>query len=82
MIYVIVQDHAGQLYLTRGVTLSYYEFKQPYNERLTDEEWQQMLDSSPPSLPEWIIDNIPINTISGIPLIKEFTTYVNRNRDD
>ncbi len=80
LIYVIVQDHAGQLYLTRGVTLSYYEFKQPYNERLTDEEWQFMLDSSPPDFPEWISENIPLNTIKGISPIKVFAIYVNRTR--
>ncbi|MHA1827634.1 MAG: DUF3160 domain-containing protein [Candidatus Heimdallarchaeaceae archaeon] len=60
LIYVVVQDHEGKLYLTRGVSFSYYEFKQPYNQRLTDEEWQIMVDSNPPDLPSWITNNIPI----------------------
>ncbi len=64
LIYVIVQDHTGSLFLTRGVTFSYYEFLQPYDQRLTDEEWQTILDSSPPALPLWITDNIPITTDS------------------
>ncbi|UJG44231.1 MAG: DUF3160 domain-containing protein [Candidatus Heimdallarchaeum endolithica] len=63
LIYVVVQDHKGKLYLTRGVTFSYYEFKQPMNNRLTDEEWQEMLETSPPELPEWIRENLPLTTI-------------------
>ncbi|MHA1868219.1 MAG: DUF3160 domain-containing protein [Candidatus Heimdallarchaeaceae archaeon] len=60
IIYVVVQDHEGKLYLTRGVTFSYYEFKQLMNNRLTDEEWQEMLETSPPDLPAWIEQNLPI----------------------
>ncbi|MHA1222341.1 MAG: DUF3160 domain-containing protein [Candidatus Heimdallarchaeaceae archaeon] len=66
LIYVVVQDHEGKLYLTRGVTFSYYEFKQPYNNRLTDEEWQVMVDSNPPELPSWITNNIPIIIIEEV----------------
>ncbi|MHA1115519.1 MAG: DUF3160 domain-containing protein [Candidatus Heimdallarchaeaceae archaeon] len=60
LIYVVVQDHRGKLYLTRGVTFSYYEFKQSMSNRLTDEEWQEILETSPPDLPEWIQQNLPI----------------------
>ncbi len=60
IIYVVVPDHRGKLYLTIGAALSYYEFNHPISDILNDEEWQQMLDTSPPDLPEWIIDNIPI----------------------
>ncbi|MFX0015820.1 MAG: DUF3160 domain-containing protein [Promethearchaeota archaeon] len=54
VIYVIVQDHTGKLRLTRGGTFSYYEFKHPMTNRLSDEEWHELLDLNPPLLPEWI----------------------------
>ena len=60
LLYVIVQDHTGQLYLTRGVSFSYYEFHQPMNDRMTDEEWQTLLSISPPEQPEWIVSSLPI----------------------
>lgn len=56
-IYVIVPVE-GKLALTRGASFSYYEFVQPVNQRLTDEQWQRMLgaedvytdeEESPPS---------------------------------
>ncbi|MHA2251787.1 MAG: DUF3160 domain-containing protein [Candidatus Kariarchaeaceae archaeon] len=53
-IYVIVQDDDGNLRLTKGGTFSYYEFKQPMDNRLSDEEWHTLLDSSPPELPVWM----------------------------
>ena len=59
-IYVIVQDHEGNLRLTRGGTFSYYEFKQPMDNRLTDEQWQNILDTDPPTLPNWIDTFLPI----------------------
>jgi hypothetical protein len=35
---------------------SYYEFKHPMDDRLTDEAWQEMLENeeSRPSLPGWL----------------------------
>ena len=43
------------LYLTRGATFSYYEFVQPLGTRLTDEEWQKMLEEKKaPAVPEWM----------------------------
>ncbi len=81
LIFVVVQDHSGQLYLTRGVTFSFYEFKQPYDQRLTDEEWQEMLETAPPSLPEWITDNLPIviyeESLSVKMLVNTITTKKN-----
>lgn len=59
VIYVVVQDSDGNLRLTQGGTFSYYEFKRTLNDRLTDEEWHEMLDSSPPAIPEWV--PIPLN---------------------
>jgi hypothetical protein len=60
VIYAVVQDYNGELYLTRGGTFSYYEFKQAMENRLTDEEWHEMLDSNPPDLPGWISESLPI----------------------
>ncbi|MCE7741389.1 MAG: DUF3160 domain-containing protein [Candidatus Heimdallarchaeota archaeon] len=53
-IYAVVQDENGSLRLTKGGTFSYYEFLQPMTDRLTDEEWINILDTAPPPLPEWI----------------------------
>lgn len=55
-IYVVVEIE-GNLYLTRGATFSYYEFVQPLDTRLTDEEWQKMLEEKKaPSIPQWMQD--------------------------
>ena len=53
-IYVVVEIE-GNLYLTRGATFSYYEFVQPLGTKLTDEEWQKMLEEKKaPAVPEWM----------------------------
>jgi hypothetical protein len=52
-IYVIVEIE-GYLYLTKGAVFSYYEFKQPVSNRLTDGEWRQLLDTDPPEVPAWL----------------------------
>jgi len=44
----------GRTLLGAGPVMSYYEFKQPIGERLTDEGWREMLDSNPPERPEWV----------------------------
>jgi hypothetical protein len=44
-IYVVVEIE-GYLYLTKGAVLSYHEFHLPLGNRLTDEEWQEMLDKN------------------------------------
>jgi hypothetical protein len=45
----------GDIVLTVGPVLSYYEFKHPMSNRLTDEEWRKMLKTdNAPSQPEWI----------------------------
>ncbi|MBV9866950.1 MAG: DUF3160 domain-containing protein [Abitibacteriaceae bacterium] len=44
----------GKLSLTRGAALSYYEFKHPISDRLTDERWQAMLKAGKtPASPVW-----------------------------
>ena len=55
-IFVVVEIE-GYLYLTRGAVFSYYEFKQPVSNRLTDKEWRKMLnDNKEPAMPSWIFD--------------------------
>jgi len=45
----------GDIVLAVGPVLSYYEFKHPMKDRLTDEEWRKMLKTDDaPSQPEWI----------------------------
>jgi len=55
----------GKAFLALGPVLSYYEFKHPMSDRLTDETWRQMYDSPDrPDRPEWYVPltrwNIPI----------------------
>ncbi len=49
-IFVIVEDGKGKS-LCRGGLFSYYEFKHPLDDRLTDEKWQEM--ERPPQ-PDWL----------------------------
>ena len=44
----------GRILIGAGPVMSYYEFKQPMSDRLTDEAWREMLESNPPERPEWI----------------------------
>jgi len=44
----------GRILVGAGPVFSYYEFKQPMKDRLTDEKWRELLASSPPEEPEWI----------------------------
>ena len=50
-IFVIIKDMKGYR-LCRGTVFSYYEFKHPMADRLTDEKWQEMRNQRPPQ-PEW-----------------------------
>ena len=43
----------GGVFLAAGPVYSYYEFKQPASERLTDEGWREILAGDPPQDPEW-----------------------------
>jgi len=43
----------GHILVGVGPVFSYYEFKQPMEERLTDEAWREMLDTVHPPEPEW-----------------------------
>lgn len=45
----------GDITLAVGPILSYYEFKHPMSDRLTDEKWREILDTeNVPKRPEWI----------------------------
>lgn len=53
---IIVAYKLPKNYILVGVgpVFSYYEFKKPMNDRLTDEKWRNMLQANPPTDPEWI----------------------------
>ncbi len=52
-IYVVVEIE-GQLTITEGGAFSYYEFVRPMGDRLTDENWRELLNSGQaPPRPEW-----------------------------
>jgi hypothetical protein len=44
----------GRIILGAGPVFSYYEFKHPMSDRLTDEKWRDILEKSPPEKPEWV----------------------------
>ncbi|MBE9522169.1 MAG: DUF3160 domain-containing protein, partial [Proteobacteria bacterium] len=53
IIYVKVSI-GGKDQIVRGPVFSYYEFKQPMSNRLTDEQWQKILkEGREPPLPKW-----------------------------
>ena len=67
VIYALVQIN-GKIYVTRGATFSYYEFVRPLGDRLTDEQWQKMLDDKKePPQPAWFK-----------PLMKDGQTEINQ----
>jgi hypothetical protein len=53
-IYVVVPDGLGGLHFARGGIFSYYEFRWPMSDRLTDEAWREMLGAgNAPDRPGW-----------------------------
>ena len=45
---------SDMVFLAVGPVLSYYEFKQPMGDRLTDEKWRELLDGGQnPAEPSW-----------------------------
>jgi hypothetical protein len=53
-IYVLVPNDQGVFQVARGGVYSYYEFWVPRDQRLTDEEWRQMLlAGTQPDRPDW-----------------------------
>ncbi|MBN2379698.1 DUF3160 domain-containing protein [candidate division WOR-3 bacterium] len=52
-IYVICRID-GKTYVAQGGAYTYFEFKHPMSDRLTDEAWHDLLDSSKrPEMPSW-----------------------------
>ena len=46
----------GSVFLAAGPVLSYYEFKHPMDDRMTDEAWRGMLGSDQePDRPKWYV---------------------------
>jgi hypothetical protein len=57
-LFVIIRDSKGDR-MCRGGVFSYYEFKHPMDDRLTDEQWQQMGEHRiRPDQPGWTISFI------------------------
>jgi hypothetical protein len=55
VIIVVYKAPDGRLIAAAGPVFSYYEFTQPWNKRLTDEAWIEMLETgNAPPRPEWI----------------------------
>lgn len=53
MVVVAYKLPDGRIVNCAGPVMSHYEFKQPMQDRLTDEKWRQMLETNPPQKPEW-----------------------------
>lgn len=54
VLYHVIVPYQGGLYYTEGVGFSYYEFRRPSDESLSDEAWRDMLVSGrAPALPAW-----------------------------
>lgn len=54
-ILVLVPDDAGRFHVATGGVYSYYEFRQPLSDRLTDEAWRAMLKAGEaPDRPSWM----------------------------
>jgi hypothetical protein len=65
-IFVVVPIQ-GKLYLTRGAVFSYYEFSHPISDRLTDEKWQEMLESKQAPEPPYWTSNFLADEKSQLP---------------
>ena len=44
----------GRILIGAGPVMTYYEFKHPMSDRLTDEKWREKLDSESPEAPKWV----------------------------
>ncbi|TET24758.1 MAG: DUF3160 domain-containing protein, partial [Candidatus Cloacimonadota bacterium] len=54
---LIVVPINNEPYLMEGATFSFYEFKQELSKRLTDEEWQTMIENRElPPLQQWFLE--------------------------
>jgi len=53
-IIVVHKSKDGQLGAAVGPIFTYYEFEHPMDDRLTDEQWREMLKTNPPAKLEWL----------------------------
>jgi hypothetical protein len=76
-LYVVVEIE-GKLRLCRGAIFSYYEFLQTESKRLTDQEWQDLLqEQKQPEQPSWIRYKSPLKKEKKlIPLYKPAITDI------
>ncbi len=75
-IYVAIPIN-GEIYVAQGGVLSYYEFIQPREERLTDEAWREKLQQDPPHAPAWTVNFIvPGGRISEVLAFRVGDVYV------
>ncbi len=49
----VVNEIGGELFITKGAAYAYYEFEQPIDNRLTDEQWREMLTGTDYPEPVW-----------------------------
>lgn len=64
-IHVVVEDQQGKR-LCSGAVFSYYEFKHPMDDRLTDEKWQEMgKNRRRPGQPGWMRSFIAFSKATG-----------------
>lgn len=49
----------GRILIGAGPVMSYYEFKHPMEDRLTDEKWRDILKTKPPEKPDWVGYSVP-----------------------
>ncbi len=55
LVAVVVPQPDGALGLAIGPVFSYYEFKWPMSDRLTDEAWRERVAKEPPARPPWTV---------------------------
>ena len=66
---VAYQRAEGDVILLVGPVLSYYEFKHPMNDRLTDEKWRELLvGGKAPERPGWVKSFLGKSTVAVNPL--------------
>lgn len=50
------QSKDGRVGIAVGPVFSYYEFPHPMSDRLTNQKWREILETEPPSRPDWILE--------------------------
>ena len=67
---------SDKIFVGVGPVMSYYEFKQPMNKRLTDEQWIELLKSdNPPSEFQW-------PKIEATAVSKNMLNFLRKNKDN